>query len=189
MSVLEVLADYSKGSYTNCNSNTPADSWVPSNRPSPTSSTVIACTATNGNQGTALTCPSGLSSTSGGCSGCMDSSEILFRYLNPSYSLPTDLSLRYGSICSFNTKLNNVWTKYYRIKLTAIGPTVGSTSRPTGVYPRSKTVEADVNSLNSTVSPALTTTISTINSNLASISSLTDPTYGIFGSVNCKVIG
>lgn len=119
----------------------------------------------------------------------MDSSELLFRYLNPAHSLPTDLSLRYGSICSFNTKLNNVWTKYYKIKLTAIGPTVGSTTRPSGVYPRAKTVETDIKNLNTTVNPALTNTISTINNNLQSISSLTDPIYGIFGSVNCKVMG
>lgn len=116
INVLSVLANYSKGSYTNCNSNLPADSWVPSNSQSPSSSTIISCTATNGQSGTATTCSSGVSSTSSGCSGCMDSSEVFFRYLNVANSLPTDLSLRYGSICSFNTILNNVWTNYYKIK-------------------------------------------------------------------------
>lgn len=188
ITVLQVLSDYSTGSYTNCNANAVFDSWVPSNNQDPSSSTIIPCKATNGKRGDSSTCSSGLSSTSS-CSGCMDSSEVLFRYLNPTYSLPTDLSLRYGSICSLNAKLNNVWNKYYKVKLTALGPTVAGNSRLTGVYPRTKTVESDISSLNSVVTPGLTNTIATINSNLASISSLTDPTYGIFGSVNCKVIG
>ena len=119
----------------------------------------------------------------------MDSSQVLFRYLNPTYSLSTDLGLRYGTICSFNTKLNNVWNNYYKVKLEAIGPTVGGTSRLTGVYPRTKTVETDINNLNSTVTPALTDLFTSINTNMAGISSLTDPTYGIFGGVNCSVIG
>jgi hypothetical protein len=188
ISVLQVMADYSKGSYTNCNSNLPVDSWVPSNSQSSQSTTVIACTATNEQQGTATTCSSGVAST-GSCSGCMDSSQALYRYLNPVNILPTDLSSRYGATCSFNTKLNNVWNNYYKVKLTAIGPTVGGTSQSTGVYPRTKTVETDVNSLNSTVTPALSSLFTSINTNMASISSLTDPTYGIFGGLNCSVIG
>lgn len=119
----------------------------------------------------------------------MDSSQVLFRYLNVVNNLPTDLASRYGSACTLNAKLNNVWTNYYKVKLTAIGPTVGGTSSSSGVYPRTKTVETDVNNLNSTVTPALPNLFTTINTNMASISSLTNPTYGIFGGLNCSVIG
>ena len=114
---------------------------------------------------------------------------MLFRYLNVATSLPTDLQLRYGSICSFNTVLNNIWNNYYKIKETAIGPTVGSTARTTGVYPRLRQVQTDLNNLNSTVDPALPDTIAGIDSSLSVFDPLTSSTYGIFGGVNCSVIG
>jgi hypothetical protein len=186
-STLSSLASPTTGA-TNCNSNLAQDSWVPSNSQSSFSSFIISCTVSNGNVGNATTCPSGLSSTTS-CKGCMDSSEVLFRYLNTATSLPTDLSLRYGSICSFNTKLNNVWTKYYKIKLTALGPTVGGSSRTTGVYPRTVTVKNNINTLNTTVIPTLPNTFTSINNNLAGISSLTDASYGLVAGLNCSLIG
>ena len=187
LSVLISLATPTSGA-TNCNSNLNSDSWVPSNSQSNFSSLIINCTVSSGNTGTASTCPSGLSSTTT-CKGCMDSSEVLYRYINIATSLPTDLSLRYGSICSFNTKLNNVWTKYYRTKLTALGPTVGATTSSTGVYPRAQTVKNDINTLNSTVIPALPNTFTAINNNLAGISALTDPVYGLVAGLNCSLVG
>ena len=109
--------------------------------------------------------------------------------MNNSTGLLVDLQLRYLSTCSFATKLNNVWTNYYQVKLNALGPTVGATASTSGVYPRIKTVESDVSTLNSTVDPALASVFSNINSNLASISSVTDPVFGVLGGTNCTLIG
>jgi hypothetical protein len=185
---LSALTSLASPTGTNCNSNLAKDSWVPSNSQLNTSSTIISCTVASGDAGNSSTCSSGLSSTVS-CKGCMDSAEVLFRYLTPSSSLPTDLSLRYGSICSFNTALNNVWTKYYKVKETAIGPTVGGTASSSGVYPRGSQVQTDISSLNSTVNPALPNLFSSITTSSASIVTLLDSNTGIVGGLNCSLVG
>lgn len=118
----------------------------------------------------------------------MDTAQSLYYYLTPGKVLSTDLISRYGATCTFNTILNNVWTNYYKVKETALGPTVGSSSSSSGVYPRANTVNNDITSLVTKVN-ALTTTFTNINSSLTSIFTLIDPNYGLFSSINCKVIG
>lgn len=174
---------------TGCNANLAGDSWVPSNGQLPQSSHIINCTVSSGNTGTATTCSSGLTSTAGGCSGCMDSSETLFRYMNTANSIPGDLATRYGSSCTFNTRLNNVWNNYYKLKTTALGPTISGTASTSGVYPRGKTVESDITTLNSTVDPGLTNLFANVNTNLAGINNLLDPTFGVIAGFNCTVLG
>ena len=71
--ILLSLSTPSVGSSGSC-SNLAADSWVPSNSQNSQSSYVINCAVSGGNQGNATTCSSGVASTAGGCSGCMDSS-------------------------------------------------------------------------------------------------------------------
>ena len=73
LNVLNSLATPATGAVGAC-LNLASDSWVPSNSQSQQSSFIINCTVSNGNQGTATTCSSGVATTAGGCSGCMDSS-------------------------------------------------------------------------------------------------------------------
>ena len=84
--------------------------------------------------------------------------------------------------------MNNVWTNYYKIKETALGPTVGSTVSATGVYPRANTANSDFATLTTKIN-SLNTTFTNINSGLSNLMTLVNPTYGLFASLNCKVIG
>lgn len=187
-SINKLLALQNCNGQSNCNTNCNNDSWVPSNSMSSPNTYNFTCSATNNNKGNSSTCSSGISSTSGGCSGCMDSAQSLFYYLTPSNNLLTDLSTRYGLTCTFNSILNNVWTNYYKLKETALGPTVGSTTSSSGVYPRASTVNTDFNTLLTRVN-ALNSTFTQINSGLGNVLTLVDPNYGLFASLNCKVLG
>ncbi len=185
LSVLSGLTNCNTLSYLSCNTNCKTDSWVPSN-----TGLVFPCLSFSSNRGNAATCSSGVASTSGGCSGCMDTTQALHRYVSlATGSLLIDLAIRYGAVCSFNTKLSNVWNNYYKVKAIALGPTINGVASSSGVYPRTVTVNNDVTTLTTTIGVGITTVFANVNSNLDSISDLIDPTYGLLSSLNCQVIG
>lgn len=183
LSILAGLTTCNLFSYPTCNTICSMDSWVPSN-----GGLVFPCTSFSSNRGNAATCSSGVATTAGGCSGCMDTTQALHRYVSLA-TLLSDLSLRYGVACTFNVKLYNVWNNYYKVKDIALGPTVNGVASTSGVYPRTMTVSSDVTTLTSTIAVGITTVFANVNANLNSISDLINPTYGILSSLNCQVIG
>jgi hypothetical protein len=118
----------------------------------------------------------------------MDSGQVLNYYLNPTHILLTDLGTRYGAVCTFNDKLNNVWKNYYSVKETALGPTVGGIASSSGVLPRTKQVTTDLNDLFTQINiiPPL---FSDILTSMSSINNLIDPNYGILAGLNCSLLG
>ena len=187
LTILEGLASPTSGTWSGCNSALSSDSWVPSVNQN-SSDLTINCTATNGNSGTSSTCSSGVSTTSSGCNGCMDSGQVLNHYLTGGHVLLTDLTSRYGSSCTFNSELNNVWTNYYKVKEIALGPTVGGVASSTGVLPRTVQVQTDLNTLFTQIN-ILPTFFNSILTNMNSINTLVDPTYGMLAGLNCSLIG
>ena len=72
-SINKLLALQSCSGQSNCNGNCQADSWLPSNSLI-NNTNAFTCSASKGNKGNSSTCSNGVSSASGGCSGCMDTS-------------------------------------------------------------------------------------------------------------------
>jgi hypothetical protein len=109
--------------YSGCtNSNFLADSWVPSNNQL-TNVTYISCKATNGNTGNSISCGGTIATASATCRGCMDTTLITNSYATQ-LAFTNVLNTRYSSSCpSFVSDMGNVWTHYYNIKNTALGPT------------------------------------------------------------------
>jgi len=119
----------------------------------------------------------------------MDTTTSLHYYRDGSHALMSDLSSRYGASCTFNIKLNNVWTNYYKVKDNALGPTVNSVASPTGVLPRTNTVKTKLDTLILDLDPAIPNLFSNIINNMNSINTLIDPKYGMLAGLNCSLIG
>lgn len=88
--------------------------------------------------------------------------------------------------------MTNIWTNYYSVKNTALGPTASAGSG-SGVLRRASDVEA---SITNTASPGLfysmnqlDTKFTNINTAMSSISTLTDPTTGLLAGMNCLLFG
>lgn len=188
LSVLGKIAQPSQAGYQNCNGNLQGDSWVPSDYPNPQYPS-ISCTSKGGGIGNETTCPNGVASL-GLCQGCMDSSQILnFYQRSPSSDLNADLGVRYGSACSFNQELQNIWKNYYQIKANALGPDVQGSPSVDGVLSRTMAVKSDIDSLISQVDPALPNLFSNVLTGLSTISSIVDPKTGLLAGLNCRLMG
>lgn len=88
--------------------------------------------------------------------------------------------------------MTNVWTKYYSVKNTALGPTA-SAGVGSGVLRRASDAEA---SIRSTSTPGLfysmnllDTKLTSIKTAMNSISALIDPTTGLVAGLNCLLFG
>lgn len=191
-----MLANPSTNYGTGCNAQLSSDSWIPSNNQDTTKSTYIACVGGFSDVGDKTTCTSTLTNNGGNtCAGCMDSTLLMDYYPNvgDSATLTTDLNSRYlsGGSCAFNTQLHNIWTHYYQKKNSKLGP--GDTAGTTTVLARA---EQSVLDINGTGAGTVITAINTIHdqlynvqSSISSISTITDPDYGMLAGLNCKVFG
>jgi len=187
------IANQSSSSWTSCNSPFSTDSWVPSNSPNTTISPYISCQSTSGNKGDTSTCTNTLTNSgSSTCGGCMDST-MLQTIINNNSTLSGLLNTRYGSSCTFNTKLSNIWNNYYLVKNPLLGPAdTGSTATVLG---RTLTAQANIISTGSggvfLALNNMTSIFTTINNTLTSsgISTLTDPNYGLLAGLNCLLFG
>jgi len=187
------LANPSYSSWSSCNSPFSTDSWVPSNSPNTSVSTYISCKATSGNKGDTTTCTSALANNgSNTCGGCMDST-MLETIITPA-NIQAQLNSRYGSSCGFNTPMKNVWTNYYDVKNTKLGPSA-TTGGSSSVLARTLYAQTTItNNANNSqgVFEALNimdTLFNNIKTSLNSIQTLTDPNYGLLAGLNCKVFG
>lgn len=189
--VLSNLASTSSNFGTNCNAQISSDSWVPSNSQDTSQSTYIACTVSSGDVGDKTTCTSTLTNNGGNtCAGCMDST-FLMTYYTSGATLTTDLNARYTATCAFNAEMFNIWTNYYNVKNPKLGP---DDAAGTGsVLARSEQALTDTNSTGAssvfTNIGNMNTYIDGVESNIASINTLTDPQYGMLVGLNCRVFG
>jgi hypothetical protein len=104
-----------------------SDSWIPTAQ----SSAAISCKAASGNMATTTQCTAAnFASGAGGCSGCMDSQDIITTYVIASTFI-TDIQTRYpGASCgpfindltnTFNNYYSKKYTQYTYIKIRAMG--------------------------------------------------------------------
>ena len=70
----------------------------------------------------------------------MDSTNLQ-SIITPGSTLTTQLNTRYGSGCTFNAKMQNVWDNYFVHKNSLLGPTDTATSG-TGVLKRTLEAQA-----------------------------------------------
>ena len=187
---LQDISNPSSSSWSSCNAAFSSDSWVPSNSQN-SSFTTIPCQVSSGNVGDTTTCTNTLTNTAGNtCAGCMDSTKL--NTIITTGNILTVLNGRYSASCTFNAPMTNIWTKYYNVRNTALGPTdtAGSGS---GVLRRALDAQA---AITNTASPGLfysmnqlNAKISSINSSMVAINSLTDPTTGLIAGLNCLLFG
>ena len=121
----------------------------------------------------------------------MDSTKLQ-TIVTPGSTLKTALDTRYSSGCSFNQKMANVWDTYYIPKNTVLGAT--TTTAGTGsVLARAYTAKNNIESTSAggvfAALNTMSTLFATIKTNLQSLASLTDPTYGLLAGLNCKIFG
>lgn len=189
--VLSKISDPTQ--YSGCsNVNFLADSWVPSNNQL-TNVSYISCKATNGNTGNSVSCGGSVAASSASCRGCMDTTLITNSYATQA-AFTNDLNTRYSNSCpSFVTDMGNVWTHYYSIKNTALGPT---NTKSTGSGVQYRTLYAQSLIADNTSAAGvyyglykIQGVFTSITNNLNSISTLTDPTYGLLAGLNCQVFG
>jgi hypothetical protein len=179
--------------YSGCsNANYLADSWVPSNSQL-TNVSYISCTATNGNTGNPTSCGGSITASTATCRGCMDTTLITNIYATK-VAFTNALNTRYSSTCAaFVTDMGNVWTYYFSVKNTALGPTDTNTTG-SGVLRRTLSAQSLItnNASNTGVYYGLYQIQNTFNNivyGMTSISNLTDPTYGMLAGLNCQVFG
>lgn len=142
-----------------------------------------------GSYGDETTCFNGVSGYDG-CSGCMDTTQILNMYqISQTWDLMTDLGNRYGVFCGFNDELNNVWANYYSIKYKVFGPDVRGVPSYNGVLPRLKKVKSGIDNLVSAIDPALPNLFSNVLGGLNSINNIVDPASGLLAGLNCRLMG
>jgi hypothetical protein len=89
--------------------------------------------------------------------------------------------------------MSNLWTHYYSIKNTALGPTA-TASTGSGVLRRALTAEATIRDNGTSTGLffniyRVTTLFSNVRTSLNSVSALADPTYGLLAGLNCKLFG
>jgi hypothetical protein len=158
---IAILTELSKPSqYSSCTATGfTSDSWTPSNNQNPT---YIACQIANGNLSS---CGSSISSRSGSCNGCMDTTSALNSYTSQA-TLQSHLGTRYPSCTTFNNDLSNTWNNYYRLKKAGYAP----------IVTRANSANSAVNNFVSDITGTLNTTFNNARSSLAAASStVTDP--------------
>lgn len=177
-SSFNILSGLSNASqYSSCTATGfTSDSWIPSDTQNPS---YIACEITNGNQATSSSCGGSVSSRSGSCNGCMDTTSTLSGYTSKA-TLLSDLGTRYSGCTTFNNDLANTWSNYYSIKQSAYAP----------VSSRASTATTAVNTFSSDITGTLNTTFTNAQSSLSSAAAtVVDPQYGLVAGLNCKLIG
>ena len=131
--ILKTMSQPTDSSWTNCNAAFNSDSWVPSNSQNSSYDT-IPCQVGSGT-GDSTTCTAALADSGGNtCAGCMDSAD-LSTLITVAANLKTALDTKYTGTCTFNAKMENVWTNYYLAKNAIYGPTDTATT-VTGVRGR-----------------------------------------------------
>ena len=107
-------------------------------------------------------------------------------------NIGTQLNSRYGSSCTFNTPLFNIWTNYYNPKRTSLGGPAGATAAGT-VLKRATDAKTAIESTSSGgVFAALNTmesVFNTFNTSLSAINNLIDPKTGLVAGLNCLLFG
>lgn len=106
--------------------------------------------------------------------------------LNSGTAQITDINARYGTVgaCGvWATAMGNLWTEYYAVKKTNIGPVQGRMTSTISSYNTATTGYHDrIGTLGSS--------FTTISGNLQNIvSSVFDPQYGMIAGLNCLVLG
>lgn len=178
---------------TGCNAAFSSDSWVPSNNQDSSYSTAISCKVSSGSSGALSNCDTNFATVGSACQGCMDSTQLL-TYASSGANLVSKLDSRYTASCAFNALLGNVWTNYYSIKYTNLGFPTAKVQVVGSVMYR---VQQLIPTINDTTSASsvfksinnFRSVLDTINTNLAAVNSLTDPTYGMLAGLNCKLFG
>jgi hypothetical protein len=175
ISVLSTLSQPTQ--YSSCTATGfTSDSWIPSNNENPV---YIACQIANGNQASSSSCAGGVSSRSGTCNGCMDTTSTLNSYSSLA-TLLSHLNTRYSGCTAFNSDLSNTWNNYYKIKKAGYAP----------VSSRAATANTAINTFTSDLAGTLNTTFTNAQSSLAAASAtVVDPQYGLVAGLNCKLIG
>ena len=178
-----------------CNSTFTTDSWVPSNAQNSSYSSAVSCKVSTGFSGALSNCDSAYATigASSACKGCMDTTQLL-THQSSAANLITALNNRYTSGCAFNTLLGNAWTNYFTIKYTNLGFPTAKTQVVGSVMYRVQQLAPTINDTTNNASvfksiDNFRTLLDTVNTNLASVNSLTDPTYGMLAGLNCKLFG
>ena len=154
-----------------------SDSWIPTAQ----SSAAISCKAASGNMATTTQCTvANFASGAGGCSGCMDSQDIITTYVIASTFI-TDIQTRYpGASCGpFINDLTNTFNNYYNIKNTQYSP----------LQTRVAAAAFAVNAYKASITNVGTAFDSVISSFQSTADSIFDPTYGIIAGLNCAIFG
>ena len=120
----------------------------------------------------------------------MDSSSL--ETIITTGNINTELNGRYGTTCTFNTPLSNIWTNYYNIKRTVLGGPNGATT-PGTVLKRATDAKLAIESTASGGVFAALNTMNTIftnfNTSLSSINRLIDARTGLIAGLNCHLFG
>jgi hypothetical protein len=173
-----------------------ADSWVPSNSQDTSYSTAVSCKVSSGNTGERVNCDANYATivAQATCGGCMDATQLLSEQTLVT-GVVSGIKSRYSATCAFANILGNAWNNYYSPKFTALGyPQVVATGSQQGVMLRVRNLLPTINDTTVATSAFKSiddfkSRVNTISTNLATISSLTDPTYGMLAGLNCKLFG
>ena len=177
--------------FSGCSGTFATDSWVPSNNQN-SSYPTIPCQSSTGLTGDLTTCTNTLANNGANtCAGCYDSTML--NTLIGTGSISGALTGRYGG-CTFVGEMTNVWTTYYEAKRTILG-TTDTLATGSGVLHRAEVANDKI--LNATVGSggvfeaidAIGTLFGNINTAMASINAMIDPTYGLVAGLNCLVFG
>ncbi len=168
------------------------DSWVPSNNQNAAYASAVYCQSQSANVGSYSTCDVNLAPTST-CKGCMDTTQILTRHSNAA-AVVSAVKGKYGANCAFATLLGNAWTNYFSKKYATLGFPTAVTQVAGTVMHRVKQAQDIVNVSANSASvfasiDAFKASLNTISANMNSISTLTDPNYGMLAGLNCKLFG
>lgn len=132
----------------------------------------------------------------------MDTTQLLNQYTTAA-GVSGAITGKYGAGCAFANVLGNIWTNYFGIKKSILGCSTAATSAAavsagcsagTNVQIRIKNAKTQITDTTSTTSVYYSIDqfrgiVNTVNTNLATIQSLTDPTYGMLAGLNCKLFG
>lgn len=123
----------------------------------------------------------------------MDMTQLLTYYANAA-ATTSAINTKYTSGCQFGTLMGNLWTNYFNQKYTVLGYPSALTSLAGTVQDRIKTTQTQITDTSSASSVfssinSFRALVDTVNTNLASIQSLTDPKYGMLAGLNCKLFG
>jgi hypothetical protein len=115
-------------------------------------------------------------------------------YISSAATLTGYLDSRYSNTCTFNAIMGNIWTNYFNVKNSALNPT--NTGVGVGVLGRATAASTKIQDTTiiggGGVFGALNimnTLFTSMKTNMNSISTLTDPNYGLLAGLNCAVFG